>query len=800
MTDFLNELDRRRVAAARGTGRVRLSLRDLAEATKVPRSSLANYLSGATLMPSDVLEALVRALGAGAEETRRWITAWERAVDQRSHPVVTRPSPHLLPAVVPGFCGRADELTALDGIVTTAGAQPVAMVTIVLTGTAGVGKTALAVHWGHRVADRFPDGQIYLNLRGYDLAEPMSAEVALGILIRALGGETIPADPDERGALYRDALAGRRMLIVLDNARSAEQVRPLLPGTAGHVVVVTSRDSMSGLVAREGAHRLVVDRLSQDEAADLLGRFLSTERASAEPKACAELNVLCAGLPLTLRVAAERIVHHPHATLSALVGELRSEERRLDLLDAGGDRSTDARVVFSWSYHALPPAAARLFRLLGLAPGVDFDAYSAANLADLTLVEAQRLLSVLHRGCLIEEPYAGRYALHDLLRVYAGEQVRREDGAPLRSAAFIRLLDWYAHTVHAATDKLEWFRPPFLPPIEFAPVVPMRHFTDVTDALAWLDAERGNLVPAIRQAEAEHSEVHAWRISHALAHYFFLRGYGDEWLETHHLALGAAVRADDALGAAVTMTSLAAAHSRRGDNHTALDYRRQALSLYQRIGFGHGETVAHVYLGDAYFHLGRLSETQDHCQQALELSRESNDMFGEVLAQWGLARVYSREGRYGEALKYQHDLLDLARQTGGLQSQALTEAELATTYLLMGDYAQALTHYEQALVASRQVGDRPSEIMSLTGIGNVRARTGHYLQAVSHHEQALQLSERLYAPNLICQVLNNLADTHQATGDHHPARSYRGRALTLAEQIGNEREAARAKRSADDTW
>ena len=452
--DLLDELERWRTRAARGTGKARVSLRELSAATGVPRSSLSDYLSGATLMPPDVLDAVVLALGATPAQAGAWADAWERARDEPQPKPDSKPDPkpdgkpaptleagpkpqrgrgtsgpqrdrgtsgpQQLPTDTSAFIGREQELSDLNRMLDAAGVAVVA-------GTAGVGKTTLAIHWAHTVRHRFEDGQLYVNLRGYDPAEPMSSETALEQVLRGLGVDTVPAAPDARAAMYRTLLADKRMLIVLDNARSAEQVRPLLPGTAGCLAVVTSRDSLAGLVVRDGARRITLKRLADAEALGLLERLIGRDRLHTEPQAAADLVRLCAALPLALRVAAERVGRRSTTALADTVAELEDEAGRLDALGAGGDPLTDIRAVFSWSIRALPEAAARLFRLLGTNPTSDIDAHAAADLAGATLPEARRLLGILTEAHLLDATTHGRFRMHILLRDYARELASAAD-------------------------------------------------------------------------------------------------------------------------------------------------------------------------------------------------------------------------------------------------------------------------------------------------------------------------------------------------------------------------------------
>ena len=352
------------------------------------------------------------------------------------------PVPRQLPALVPNFVGRAAELHALTSCAGETGGRTAAVCAV--TGTAGVGKTATVVAWAHQVADRFPDGQIYVDLRGYDPAEPLPVTEALAGFIRALGwaGRNLPAEAAERAALYRSLLSGRRALVLLDNARSAEQVRPMLPGTPGCAAVVTSRDALSGLVARDGAQRLELDVLPAADAAALLCSLIGA-RAQADPGAVRQLSAQCAWLPLALRVSAELAAASPRASLAGLVRELADPRARLDRLDAGGDGRTGVAAVLSWSCRQLDGAAARAFRLLGLHPAGEFGAHAVAALTGYGVAQARQVLDTLAHAYLIRPAGGDRYGMHDLLRAYAAERACLHDAEPDRQAAVARLLEYY---------------------------------------------------------------------------------------------------------------------------------------------------------------------------------------------------------------------------------------------------------------------------------------------------------------------------------------------------------------------
>src|SRR6266851_1969733 len=432
------------------------------------------------------------------------------------------PVPAQLPLDAPGFSGRHEELGLLHAMLPARSAAPDESVPIVvISGTAGTGKTALAVRFGRQVAKLFPDGQLYVNLRGLDPATPPiePAEV-LRFFVDALGGppHRIPADTEGRSALFRSLLDGKRMLIVLDNARNVAQVRPLLPGSPGSLVVVTSRNEMTGLVAAEGAVPLTLDVLSYAEAHEMLARRLGQDRVAAEPEAADEIISSCARLPLALGIAVGRAAGRPKRPLGELAAELRDARGRLDALEAD-DAVTDVRAVLSWSYDQLPEPAARMFRLLGVHPGPDISLSAAASLAAMTRAEAGAALRELTRTHMVAEYLPARFTFHDLLRTYAADQAERHDSEPERRAALHRMLDHYLHTAIAASQRFSPHRPPLrlTPP---QPGVLPADMADKEQAMAWFDAEVPVLFALISYAGANGFDTHAWQISWALGPFF----------------------------------------------------------------------------------------------------------------------------------------------------------------------------------------------------------------------------------------------------------------------------------------
>lgn len=793
LNKLLAELDRWRVRAAKGRGKARLSLQDLASATGVPRSSLSNYLSGATVMPVDVLDAVVVALGAAPAEARSWTAAWERATEDHLSGSGDGPVPDQLPMPAAGFCGRNQ---ALQELVRTSAPENVSRCCLVV-GTPGVGKTSLVLQWAHRTAHEFPDGRLFLNLGGRFGEEPLTAAGALAYLLHSMGIRSIPTDLADRITQYRDLFSRKRALIVLDDAASAEQLRPLLVPVGPSLVLATSRDSLAGLVARDGARRLVLDRMSAAESVALLEGLVGADRIRSEPDASAELAQHCAGLPLALRVAAERMTHRPLLGPGRLVTELQELEHTLDGLDAGGDSLADVRSVFLSSYRHLSPEAARLFRLLGLFPGTNLDLYATANLGATSPGKTRRALDELYRGHLIEEPRPGRFALHNLLRAFAAERAEAEESLGERSAAQTRLLSWYLDRAESAIKLIDPDRPVFaLPPIKVHVHVP--ELTSANEALRWLDDERVTLVAAIRNAAGGLEEV-VWRLANNLWQYFFLRGHLEEWIETHHLALSAADRSGDELWAAITRTHLATAHAWQGQVTVALEHRKLALAGFQKIGYAHGQAVSYCHLGDTFVLQGDYDLALDHFERAFIIGRDAGDVRAQVLARLGLGHVNSHTGRFDDALVHQFQVLDLVLQAGSVRGEALARVALGITYLLMHEDEQASLHLQQARIASRKVSDRPSELLALSGLGTVLSRAGHHFRAIRLHRHALLRSERLSGPGLTSRIMIDLADTLRSAGDAEAEAELRRQAASLASAAGNAHEQARAKETTAHT-
>jgi DNA-binding SARP family transcriptional activator/Tfp pilus assembly protein PilF len=700
--------------------------------------------------------------------------------------------PRELPGPVAQFVGRAAELAELTRMLELPSAEKMrTLVVSAISGTAGVGKTALALEWAHQVADRFPDGQLHVNLRGYDPGQPMPAADALAGLLRSLGvaDRDIPADTAERAARYRSLLAGRRMLIMIDNARDAEQVRPLLPGSPSCITVVTSRDALAGLVARDGARRLDLDLLQSADSIGLL-RALIGERVDAEPEAAVTLAAYCARLPLALRVAAERVAASPGLSLSAATSELADQQDRLDLLEAAGDRLSAVRAVFSWSVRHLDDEAARAFRLLGLHPGTAFNAYAAAALADSTLQEARLLLDRLARASLIQPAGAGRYGMHDLLRAYAADQAAGRHGEHERKAALTRLFDHYLATATIAAAALFRGDPdqPALPQ-SAGPAPPV---ASPAAALAWLDAERSTLVAVAAHAADNGWPGHAIGLGATIFRYLDV-GHFAAAAAVHSHARRAAAQAGDRTAEAAALTMLGTAEAAQGRLREATCDFEQALALCQQDGDRIGEARALGNLGMADFCEGSYRQAARRHRKALAIYLEVGDHAGEARELHRLGVVDLRQGRYEEAAVYLQQSLAVVRGVGIGSGEAFVLGALGELKLRQGRYVEADDHLRRSVALGRESGSRLCQAQSLARLGLSELRQGRRREAVGHLRQSLALHSQAGNSSGQAEALNGLGEAFLATSQVGQATERHAAALALAIQCGDKREAERAR-------
>jgi len=654
--------------------------------------------------------------------------------------------PSQLPVDLPAFTGRRTELERLSEL-SRDGKSPV----VVLDGMAGAGKTALVVHWAHQVAGAFPDGSLYVNLRGYDPAGTrMDPGEALETFLLALGvaAHAVPEGLEAQAALYRSVLAERRVLIVLDNAGDTEQVRPLLPGASGCLVLVTSRSRLTGLVVRYGAVPFTLGLLGVEESRELLARRIGRHRVDAEPRAADVVVELCARLPLALAIVAARAAYRPGFRLAAVVEELRENHGSLDAFDAGDGIGADARAVFSWSYQALSPAAAELFRRLATHPGPDLSAAVAAALGGVERRRARAVLAELTGASLLIERRPGRYVFHDLLRVYARETAAELDSAAVRESTRVRMLDHYLHTALHASAVLSPFRET-VPGAPTAPGSEPVRFDDSRQATDWLRTERGVLRAVVEHAVATGQFDYAWRIAHALDLSFDRLGRHSDAMEIHRAALGAAYALGD---------PLAQAHALRG------------------LGFGHTR-------------LGHPQEARRLLGRALELYRAEGDAFGCARTHRALAYQANRLSEYDVSLGHYAQAGELYRSLGHHSGQASVLNEIGWTYILLGEPEQALENCESAIALHRGVGDLSGEASAQDSVGYALHRLGRYGDAVEYFEAAVRLYQRIGNRYLEADTLWHLGDSRQAAGDEDRAHAAWRAALVLFEEGGHAQEA-----------
>jgi DNA-binding SARP family transcriptional activator len=702
----------------------------------------------------------------------------ERAIlaDDRALAGGQRVRPAQMPADVSGFTGRQVFLHQLDTLLASRG-PAVGIVTI--AGTPGVGKTALAVHWAHRVRDRFGDGQLYVNLRGYAAGEPVRPIDALARFLHALGvpAEQVPTDVEEAAALYRSVLADRRMLVLLDNAHHPDQVRPLLPGAPGCLVLVTSRDALTGLVARDGARGLRLDVLAQDEARELLTYLLGADRVHAEANAVTQLAELCAHLPLALRITAANLGDHTVAEYR----DLLRAGNRLAALQVDGDEQAAVRAAFDLSYAALPEDARCLFRLLGLVPGTDVTVEAAAALSGVDVATAERLLTRLAAAHLVDAHPGNRYGCHDLLRLYSDERGEQEDGTAAREVAVRRLYDWYLRTVDAAATLLyPQMRRLTLPPADLGDA-PASVFADNTQALAWLDAERHNLVAAVRHRPLPVVAV----LADALRGYFWLRMYTVDWLAVANAGLAAAEESGDLTAQTGALLSLADANFKQGHYQQAIDFSARALDTARETGWAEGEAAALNNLGNLHNASGRPRDAVVFHRTALALNERTGRLPNQIgnLANLGIS--YQHLGDLRAALHRHGDALAISRKIGSGHTEAVNLSDLGGVLHDLGQFGEAMAHLRSALTMHREVGDRGAEVETTNKLAAVLRDTGDHPAALAQAQDALTMARDIPYPPGEVDALNTLGTIHLRLGRRGAALDHHRQAHALARDIAH---------------
>lgn len=627
----------------------------------------------------------------------------------------------LLPPDPPHFVGRAAELDAARRHCLALKRQQILLV----TGAAGVGKTSFAVRLAHLLAEDFPDGCLYVNLRGFDPGgTAIAGDEAVRLFLDALRvpPEQTPAREESRAGHYRRLLSERRMLIVLDNARDAGQVRPLLPGAAGCAVVVTSRQQLPGLVTVEGAQPVTLDLLTAAEARDLLTSRLGGDRVATEPGPVAGIIERCDRLPLALAIVAARAATHPRFPLAVLARELTESRGSLDGF-AAGDPATDLRSVFSWSYRALGGAAARLFRLLGLHPGQDISVRAAASLAALPERQVRPVLAELARAQLVMERAPGRYTCHDLLRAYAAELVASEP-PEVGHAARRRIVDHYLLSARTADARLSPLRQPITPPSLTTGVTPEEP-ADGASALAWLAEEHGVLIRVVELAARHGFDRHVWQLAWAVTTFLSRRGCWEDLIAVQHRALAAAERCGDRAAAA------------------------QA----------HRDVVA------AFSETGRLRLARQHLESALALLRELGDRTGQAQTLLTLSWINEKEGDQMTALHHDERALALFRADGHQAGEARALNAIGWDHAVLGAYREAVGYCQRALVLQRRLGDGVGEANSWDTLGYAHHHLSRYRRAARCFRRSLALSRELGHRYNEAETLHHLGDNHEALGD-----------------------------------
>jgi tetratricopeptide (TPR) repeat protein len=687
------------------------------------KSRWARWLNGESPPPRRAVHKLADCLSRDGIDGSRLTELWDQAFaapDARATPA-TLVVPRQLPSPVGRFIGRTAELASLTALADQVDVSP-GPVVAVLEGTAGIGKTTLAIQAAHAVSDRFPDGQLYVNLRGFDPADgPMTSAEALSGFLAALSAGTgsHPLGVEELAALYRTVLADKRVLVLIDNARDANQVRRLLPGGPGSLVLVTSRNQLCAL-AGVGARMVIVRPFTAFEARELLTWRLGSDRVSREPSAADELVRLCAGLPLALSVAAAHAETRPGFPLAAVAGEFSS--RGLDLLETG-DALTTARHVFRWSYQYLSEEAARVFRLMGVAPGRDVSVPAAASLAAMPCEKVYIALDELARAHLAEEHRPGRFRFHDLLRSYAAEVAVGTDLDEDRRAAARRMLDHYLHSAISAAAQLRPGRLAPRPSKPLAGVVPVLA-QDTEEASAWFEAEVRVLLALTAYADANGFDEYAWRIPWAMAPYLNRAGRHQDWVTTQWVAVGAASRLCD---------PVAQAHS-------------------------------HYFLAYALYYMGDNAAAEPHASQSLELFRELGDSGHEAMVLNSLASMIGEQGRHDDALEVALDALRIVEETGCWWVRGALEITAGWLYALSGDYEHALTYCRRGLAQHLEAGNRGGAGDALFHMGKIYARRGDLGQARAFFEQALDAYREMGAAYDQACALTELGDVLAASG------------------------------------
>ncbi|MEV0615069.1 BTAD domain-containing putative transcriptional regulator [Nonomuraea sp. NPDC050404] len=739
--------------------------------------------------------------GAELQRLRAAILGNDAVPTPPERETVRRLVPRQLPPAVGRLIGRRTELKHLDELSVAR--------TILVVGGAGVGKTTLAVHWAHRVAERFPDGQLFLDLRGFDQAQPMSTAEALPRLIQGLGwpAEDIPVELEVQLGLYRSILAGQRVLVVLDNAAEPDQIRSLIPPETGSRILVTSRDRLSGLVALESAGRITLDVLDPDAAVDLLADTVGPDRIRGEPHAAARLADLCARLPLALRVAGARVAGGPYKTLAHYVAEL-GEHDLLSHLEVEGDRRTAVRGAVGRSYEALTPAGRRLFRLIGLVPNTGITVAGAAALADYSPAGTAELLEGLARVHLMNAEQ-DRYTCHDLLVAYAAERTEAEDPPAERETAINRYLDFYLRTIVSAGEHVDVRvvgpapdGPVPVGPAEggLAPVGPAEggpvpvgpaaeatplSFGTAADASNWLDQEWDTIAAMIARAAERGPHAMAWRLADALRDVMSWKRPIAECLRIAELGLEAARAEQDVMGQGAMLMSVGYVRWRIADLDAAIDAYRQALPFLRRAGWRAGESAALRASGAALAQAGTPEQAVNRFRRALAIDRELGNRAGETSSLGNLAALYLDLGRLRDAEERHRQALDAAIEIGKRQLEAVVRTNLGVVQRELGRLGDALDTLNGSWSVGREIGSPYVEAMALESLGGVHRDAGRHESALRTLSEAISVARSVDNHDIEVRALIGLALAKIRSGNAGDADDHLAAAAAVTEHTGH---------------
>ncbi|MER7706392.1 tetratricopeptide repeat protein [Kitasatospora sp. NPDC097605] len=763
---------------------------ELAERSGISAHAISVLESGRRRPRLSSVARLATALGLDPADRDRLLSAARGEPEPRpggepADPVV----PRLLPYAVPDFTGRRGEVDRLLALAAgPGGARARPLVISAIDGMAGVGKTALAVHVGHTLAARFPDGQLFVDLRGFTPGQrPLEPGAALANLLRAVGvsESALPSRTEERAQLWRSRAAGKRYLVVLDNAVDAGQVRPLIPGGPRCLVLVTSRRRLAGL---DGAVGVSLDVLDHGEAVELFARVAGPDRVAGHAAAVDEIVARCGRLPLALRIAAARLAHHPAWTPVELLQRIRRPQRLWTEL-SHHDRSVAA--AFVESYHSLTPARRRAFRLAVLHPGEDLTPHALAALVDAPLDEAEELLEALHDHHLLIEHTAFRYTFHDLLRTFAGALLTREEPEPLRRAALLRLFDHYRHGAASAMDllaPLERRHRPRPPAPAATPVV----FADRADAADWLAREHANLPALVRHAADADLPEYAADLPAILWRHLKRHLPAHEALGLGLRALDATRRLGDPAGEASALRHLGLVQYQLGDFPQALDLLHRALALQRGTGNRGGEAHVLANLGLTLTRMGRLEEALDHQRRALRLSRDIPEPAVEAIALINLGPTLTRLGQLPEALDFHREALEFHRRGGNRLGQAIALNQYGEHQQRLGRHPEALDLYQEALDLHRDLGDTFGQAESHTLLGDALLAMDAPASALRHYRAALEYLPHTGERYNLGRIHIGLARTHQRLGEPGTARTHAEQAAGIHTAL-NVPEAAEAR-------